>query len=541
VRWWGWGRDEDAIELPPAALELLRAELGLDGDGRGERVAIDRVKLPESQLGGARLRALEAAVGDGAITVGREERIAHSAGRSYPDLLRLRSGDASRAPDAVARPSSDGQVAAMLRLCAAHGIAVVPFGGGTSVVGGVEPERGSHSAVVSLDLSRMNDLHDVDERSLTATVDPGVFGPDLERRLGERGLTLGHFPQSFEYSTVGGWVATRSAGQASTGYGRIDEVVEAVRCIAPAGELATLDAPASAAGPSLRELVVGSEGTLGVIVATTLRVRPLPETRHYEAWSFETFASGAEALRELEQSGASPDVARLSDEEETRLTLALGSRGGVTEKLGRGYLRAFGHPDGCVAFTGFDGKPGDVSARRGRAAEILRAHGAVTLGTRPGRSWLRNRYSAPYLRDELMDRGVMVETLETATTWTNLPALYEAVRTALRSALGGRGTPPAVMCHISHLYPSGASLYFTFIARQDAGAELGQWRSAKRAACDAIVATGGTISHHHAVGTDHREWMTAEVGELGVEVLRAVKERVDPAGIMNPGKLLPGE
>jgi len=539
MRWWGWGRDEDAIELPTAAGELLRDELGLDGGERGERVAFDAVRVGESRLDDAQLRALGAAVGDVGLATDREARIAHSAGRSYPDLLRLRAGDATSAPDAIVSPSTSEQVAAVLSACSQHGIAVTPFGGGTSVVGGVDADRGAHSAAISLDLGRLSETCDVDERSLTATVAPGIFGPDLERRLGECGVTLGHFPQSFEYSTVGGWVATRSAGQASTGYGRIDELVEAVRCVTPTGELATLDAPASAAGPSLRDLVVGSEGTLGVITSATLRVRPRPQTRHYEAWSFESFGAGVEAMRALEQSGASPDVGRVSDEEETRLTMALGSRGGVGEKLGRGYLRAFGHPRGCIAFTGFEGLPDRVSARRGRAAELLRAHGAVPLGTRPGRSWLRNRFSAPYLRDELMDRGVMVETLETATTWTNLTVLYEAVRTALSNALSERGTPPAVMCHVSHLYSSGASLYFTFIARQERGAELEQWRTAKRAACDAIVAAGGTISHHHAVGTDHREWMTAEVGELGVEVLRAVKEHVDPAGIMNPGKLLP--
>jgi len=539
VRWWGWGRDEDAIELPPPAIELLRDELGLEGGERGERVPLEQVDLPAAQIGGDRRRALVAAVGEDGVVDDRNARVTHSAGRSYPDLLRLRSGAIGSAPDAVVLPSTREQVTEILRLCGAHGIAVVPFGGGTSVVGGVNADRGDHGAVVSLDLSRLAALRDVDERSLTATVDPGVFGPELERQLGARGITLGHYPQSFEYSTVGGWVAARSAGQASTGYGRIDELVEAVRCATPAGELATLDAPASAAGPSLRELVVGSEGTLGVITSATLRVRPLPEARRYEAWSFEGFDAGVEAFRLMEQSGASPDVGRLSDEDETRLTMALGSRGGLAERIGRTYLRVFGHEHGCIAFTGFEGTPDDVGARRGRAAEILRAGGAVSLGTRPGRSWLRNRFSAPYLRDELMDRGVMVETLETATTWSNLGTLYDAVGGALRATLAERGTQPAVMCHVSHLYRSGASLYFTFIARQERGAELEQWRAAKRAACDAIVAAGGTITHHHAVGADHREWLPAEVGGLGVEVLRAVKERVDPAGIMNPGKLLP--
>jgi len=307
----------------------------------------------------------------------------------------------------------------------------------------------------------------------------------------------------------------------------------------PAGPMATRDVPATAAGPSLRELIVGSEGVLGVITAATLRVRPLPEYRHYEGWSFKTFAEGAEAFRAMEQAGASPDVARLSDEEETRLSKALGASGSLAEKAGRRYLALRGHEEACLAFTGFEGTADDVARRRGRAAEMLRASGGLSLGERPGASWLRGRFAAPYLRDDLLDRGVIVETLETASTWTNLPGLYAAIGGALREALTERGTPPLVMCHLSHLYRSGASLYFTYIARQEDGAELDQWRAAKRAASDAIVANGGTITHHHAVGADHAPWMQAEVGALGLDVLRAVKERLDPAGIMNPGKLLP--
>jgi alkyldihydroxyacetonephosphate synthase len=539
MRWWGWGRDEDAIELPDGAAALLHDELGLTGKERGERVELADVRVPAARLSEGQRRALADVVGPDAVLATHEARVTRAAGRGYPDLVRLRSGDASEAPDAVVMPSRPEEVGPLLAACAARGVAVVPFGGGTSVVGGVAAERGRHSACISLDLRRVATVRSIDRRSLTATVDPGILGPELERQLGAQGLTLGHFPQSFEYSTVGGWVATRSAGQASTGYGRIDELVEAVRCVTPAGELSTLDAPASAAGPSLRELIVGSEGTLGVITSATLRVREAPRVHHYEGWSFETFDAGVEALRALEQAGASPDVARLSDEEETRLNMALGSSGRLSDRLGRTYLRVFGHPEGCIAFTGFEGSGDRVAARRGRAAEILRAHGAVTLGTRPGGSWLRNRFAAPYLRDDLLDRGVMVETLETATTWTNLRALYDAVGGALRASLAERGTPPAVMCHVSHVYPSGASLYFTFIARQEAGAEIEQWRAAKHAASDAIAAAGGTITHHHAVGRDHRDWMAAEVGDLGLDVLRAVKERVDPAGIMNPGKLLP--
>jgi alkyldihydroxyacetonephosphate synthase len=538
MRWWGWGEDGHAVPLPPAAETLLSDELGADPELRRAPVPIEQVSVPDGRLPAPARERLAMAVGAEHVRDDREARISHAVGRSYPDLVRIRSGDASSAPDAVVLPGSAEQVAAVLAACAEHRVAVVPFGGGTSVVGGVEPVRDGMAAVISLDLTRLASAVEVDRTSLTARLDAGLLGPDAERRLREQGVTLGHFPQSFEYSTVGGWVATRSAGQASTGYGRIDKLVEAVRCVTPAGELGTRAVPASAAGPSLRELVVGSEGTLGVICEATVRVRPAPVARRYEGWSFSSFAEGCDAFRVMEQAGASADVSRLSDEAETRLSMALGSSGSRIEKLGRRYLRLRGHEGGCLAILGFEGHEEELEERRRRTGALLRAGGGVALGHRPGDAWLRSRYAGPYLRDELLDRGVLAETLETATGWATLGALHHTIAEALRAALTGRGTPPLVMCHVSHLYPSGASLYFTFLARQEEDA-LAQWRAAKTAASKAILAGGGTITHHHAVGRDHRQWMRAEVGEVGLDLLRAAKERLDPAGIMNPGKLLP--
>ncbi len=538
MRWWGWGEDSEAIRLADPAAAVLRSELGLTEGAGASPVSLEDVRLPEPALDEDARDALAHAVGEEHVRDDRLSRITHAAGKSYPDLVRLRAGDAAHAPDAVVEAGSDAEVESVLAACSRAGVAVIPFGGGTSVVGGVAALRGPHAAAISLDLTRMQDVLDVDQVSLTASLEPGILGPALERRLGSDGLTLGHFPQSFEFSTVGGWVATRSSGQASTGYGRIDELVESVSCVTPAGNLATRDVPATAAGPSLKELIVGSEGVLGVITAATLRVRPLPEVRHYEGWSFSSFDEGVEAYRVMEQAGASPDVARLSDEQETRLSKALASSGSGVERLADSYLRLRGHQGGCLAFTGYEGSADDVARRRKRSAGLLRAAGAISLGQRPGRSWLKGRFSAPYLRDDMLGLGAMVETLETATTWSNLHGLYGAVRAALTEALASRGTPPLVICHVSHLYRSGASLYFTFLARQERGAELDQWRAAKRAAGDAILANGGTITHHHAVGTDHAPWMTREVGDLGIDVLRAVKERLDPRGVMNPGKLL---
>ncbi|MDP9188131.1 MAG: FAD-binding oxidoreductase, partial [Actinomycetota bacterium] len=391
-------------------------------------------------------------------------------------------------------------------------------------------------AVISLDLANLRGV-ELDRTSLTARLGPGLRGPEAEAALGELGHTIGHFPQSFEQATIGGFAATRSAGQASSGYGRFDELVTAVELTAPAGVLRTLETPHTAAGPALRELVLGSEGTLGVITEVSCRVRPTPAERHYEGWIAPDWVAGREIIRELAQHDQEPDVLRLSDEEETRVSLQLSGAEGLRKRALDAYVALRRRSGGCLMICGWEGEREAVRRRRSLGQRRLRAAGAIPLGSAAGRSWERSRFEGPYLRDELLGMGVFVETLETSHTWSRLDELYRAVGDALRDSLGRRSI---VICHLSHAYPDGASLYFTFLARSRQGEEIEQWRSAKRAACDAIVAAGATITHHHAVGRDHAPYMAAEIGELGVETLRAVKDRLDPAGIMNPGKLLPG-
>jgi alkyldihydroxyacetonephosphate synthase len=537
-RWSGWGERPAGTALPPGAEALLRGELGIDGAVATPAVPLEAVSLPDPALSSAVEARLAGIVGEEGVRTDREERVLRAAGKSYPDLFRQRTGDCSTAPDAVVLPRSAAEVADVLAVCAAEGVAIVPFGGGTSVVGGVEPLRGTFGAVVSLDLEHLDQIVDVDTRSLTASIQSGMRLPAAEAALNAQGLTLGHFPQSYEFATVGGCVATRSAGQASTGYGRIEDMVLGVRCIAPSGDLVLRSVPATAAGPDLREVVVGSEGTLGVIVETELRIRPEPAERRYEGFFFHSFEEGAEAFRALAQGGATPDVARLSDEAETRTSLAMAARHGLQARLGDALLRRRGYAEGCLAICGWEGGAKEVRRRRGRAVRIMRSHGAMGVGQSAGASWVRSRYAAPYLRDELLDRGVLVETLETAATWAALPSLYAAVQDGLRGALTASGDRALVMCHISHLYRAGASLYFTFFAPAHPGQELDQWRAAKTAASDAIIDAGGTITHHHAIGHDHVPWLAREVGETGVAALRALKAELDPAGVMNPGKLI---
>jgi alkyldihydroxyacetonephosphate synthase len=532
-KWWGWGDPEKRVPLSEAALAMLRSEIGPGSPG--ERVELDEVGMPAPR---PLPEAISEALKPASVLVAHEQRLRRAAGKGYPDLVRLRSGRLGAAPDAVVMPGTGAQVAALLDICSREGVAVVPFGGGTSVVGGVDPIAGEHDRVVALDLRRMRGV-DVDPVALTATLGPGLRGPEAEDALRSQGLTLGHFPQSFEYATIGGFAATRSAGQASSGYGRFDELVTALAMIAPAGELRTLATPHSAAGPSLRELVLGSEGVLGAITEVTVRVRPAPEARRYEAWIAADFAAGRDLLRSLAQGDALPDVARLSDEAETRVTLGLSGASGVRRGLLGAYLRLRRRRRGCLVICGWEGERESVERRRALSGRRLRAGGAAALGGAPGRAWERSRFEGPYLRDELMEHGYLIETLETAHTWSRLESLYEAVRGALEAALRDQGTPGIVMCHVSHVYRDGASLYFTALAPSRRDDEIEQWRAVKTAACEAIVAAGGTITHHHAVGRDHAPYMQAEVGETGLEALRALKARLDPAGIMNPGKLLP--
>jgi alkyldihydroxyacetonephosphate synthase len=525
---WGWGEPGAGPSLPPHAEALLREELGIDGGVVSQPVALEDVRLAPSRLpDGLRERLTEVAE----VRDDREARVLRSRGKSYLDLLALRTGDGSCAPDAVVAPGDAAQVAAVLRECAQEGVPVVPFGGGTSVVGGL----GGEPPYVSLDLGRMDRVLSVDPRSRIAVFEPGIRLPEADAALRPYGLALGHVPQSYEWATVGGCAATRSAGQTSTGHGRIDRQVVAVECVTPAGSLATLDAPASAAGPALRELVLGSEGALGVITRVALRVQPRIEAS-YDGWSVGSFLEGAEMLRELVQGGIAPDIARLSDEAETALSVALAASEAVTSASGgsvgvRGVVARGSGSMGrrllggrCLLVCGWQGAHGRTAAAR----KLVRA-GALPLGPKPGHAWEKSRFAGPHLRDDLLDRGMLVETLETATTWSNVERLYRAVLGALPGVHAG--------CHMSHLYASGASLYFTVLGRQEPD-PVAQWRSLKDAATRAIVAAGGTLTHHHAIGRDHAPYLGDEVGEFGLELLRALKSRCDPAGIMNPGKLL---
>jgi alkyldihydroxyacetonephosphate synthase len=519
MHWSRWGDPAQAGPLPETARALVDAFLGTT-----DTPAVDPGEVRLSAPLAAELVAeLVEIVGAGHVLVDHDTRLLRTRGKSTPDLLKLRHGDGSDSPDAVVRPGSHDEVAAVIAWCVRRHVALVPFGGGTSVVGGLAARREGFAGVVSLDLLRFDKLLEVDHESMTALLEPGLRGPRAEALLAAEGLTLGHFPQSFEYASIGGFAVTRSSGQSSAGYGRFDSLVVGLRVATPQGTLELGNSPANAAGPDLRELVMGSEGAFGVVTAVRVRVRHLPAVKVYDAWQFASFAEGAAAMRTLAQAGLLPTVIRLSDESETAINLARPSEVGG-ESSG-----------GCMMISGYEGTPEAVEARRTACSALLDGLGGTNLGPEAGQAWAEGRYHGPYLRDSLLDVGVLVETLETVTFWSNLDHVYQAVKAALTTALG---ESTLVLCHISHVYETGASLYFTVATRQSDD-PVAQWVAAKAAASDAIVHSGASITHHHAVGQDHKPWLAEEIGPVGVMILRAVKDRLDPTGVLNPGILIP--
>lgn len=539
----GWGFEGEVFPPSDELLAWLRQRLG-------ELPSEDGASFPAFDPGRFRpppARSLPDSLGGSGAPLSTEplDRLAHARGQGLTDLVRLRSGTVPALPDAVLRPGDDGETEAVLRAAAREGVRVIPWGGGTSVTGGVNVLPGDAS-VVSLDLGRLAGLDDLDEVSGLATLGAGTPGPALEAALAGHGFTLGHFPQSFELSTLGGWAATRASGQESLSYGGIQELVAGLDLVAPAGRLRLPAGPASAAGPDLRHLVLGSEGRLGVITRATVRVRRRPERLHVTGTLVPGWGEGIEAARKLLQEGVPLTLLRLSDEPETEVALAvgLGGRSGMVAPLVKGYLRLRGiRGSGCMLLTGAAGSLPRVEETLERAAAVVKRHGGVPLGASPGRHWLADRFRHPYLRDALLDRGIATDTLETAAPWSRLPGLAREVRRALEEALATEEEAVAVLCHVSHPYRDGSSLYFTVFFRcpADPEAAVERWATLKRSATRAIVEGGGTLSHHHGVGSWHAPWYGDEVGAAGRDLVAAAAATLDPAGVLNPHVLLDPE
>jgi alkyldihydroxyacetonephosphate synthase len=527
-RWNGWGDDQTDYQLPESASRYLESLVGpgcppqdaLFSDVLG---AVPPSRLPDHAL----------------ITKDPQQRLRHARGQSLPDLIALRSGQIGVFPDGAAFPSTAQEVSQLLAYAQETGSRLIPYGGGTSVLGHINPLAGDAPVLVA-DMSRMNQLVRLDEDSQVAVFGAGIAGPDLEAHLRARGFTLGHFPQSFELSTLGGWIATRSSGQQSLRYGRIEKLFAGGRLVSPAGVLDLPPFPASAAGPDLRELVLGSEGRMGILTEAAVRISRLPESESFHGIFFPDFESGMAAARRIMQDALPLSMLRLSTPSETATTLALAGHENLIGLLeGLLSIRGLG-AEKCLLLAGFTGKSGLVRQVRHELLDIVKAYGGVHVGRSFGEQWQKSRFRTPYLRNTLWEKGYAVDTLETAVAWSQVPQTIDAIEGALYTALADSSERVHVFTHLSHLYPYGSSIYTTYLFRlgMDAQESLHRWRSLKRAASLAVVGMGGTISHQHGVGLDHKEYLVAEKGRLGVNALSSLFKQFDPEGLMNPGKLV---
>lgn len=547
MKWWGWGNENAEFNAcaHPGFWPYARAVLEVDReDFSTPQWNLAALELPEPCVDERFLARLHSFLAPTQICDQARERVIHAYGKGFRDLFRLRRGVATGAPDLVVYPESERDVSLTLCAAAERGVVVIPFGGGSNISGCLERMQ-ARRMTVSLDMRRLRRVLAVDTQSCTARIEAGVFGPDLEQQLGEHGVTLGHFPDSFLHSTLGGWIATRSAGMQSDRYGKIEDMVLALRMVTSEGVMATRAVPKSSNGIDVNHLCIGSEGTLGVITEATMRVHLRPELRVVRGFMFPEFQAGIEAMHECVKQECMPAMVRLNDPDKTALSLAFRPPASGFSKavssLFKDYLRVrgFALPRACLMLTAFEGRQTRVNRQLRQVQSIYRRFGAIGMGATAGKSFEATKYDFPHIRDFLLDRDITTDVSETSTVWSNILPLYQATMANIRASIAESRVPPWAGCHISHTYQSGASVYFTFGFKQQPEQEMEQYLRVKRAAQQSFIDHGATLSHHHAVGTEHLPWLAADISPLGVKAIAAIKRGLDPNNIMNPGRLQP--
>jgi alkyldihydroxyacetonephosphate synthase len=546
MKWWGWGVDGVAFhhQDKPAFAPFVKMAVGIDVDSPATApTSFEDVTVPESRADAEFVTELQGIVGAQNATVDAMERVVHTFGKSIRDLIRVRSGHLDRTPDVVVYPADEAEVQRVVDAAVAMDAVIIPFGGGSNIVGSLEPHAAESRTVISLDLGRLNRVLDIDEVSGLARIEAGALGPDLEAQLTAKGWTLGHFPDSFTHSTLGGWVATRSSGMQSDKYGDIADIARGLRVVRPDGTLVIRAIPSASTGPSVREMIVGSEGRLGVITEVTVQVHRIPARREILAYLFPNWKAGLEAMRQISESDATPTVTRVSDARETGFSFATAkeSRGVsklVTQGLQR-YLKARGWAidQMCLSFIGYEGSASHVARQKKLVGAIVRKHGGIGVGKGPGILYDQKKFDTPYLRDFLLDRGAAADVSETAAPWSKLLGLYEHAIESANRAYEEIGVKGWIMAHLSHSYHTGACLYFTFAFAHDDD-PLKQYDIVKSAIQQAFIDSGATISHHHGVGLEHAPWLEQDISAGGVAVMQGLFDSADPTGTFNPGKII---
>jgi alkyldihydroxyacetonephosphate synthase len=546
MKWWGWGKEGVGFhfEDKPNFAPFVKKAVGLDlltSDAQG---AIDFASLstPKSKATKVLVTALSKIAGPENVSTDDELRVVHTYGKSIRDLLRIRASAIQRAVDVVVYPADESQVQAIVDLAAEKNLVLIPFGGGSNIAGSLEPIAGEKRIVISLDLGLLSKVIEIDEGSGLARIEAGAQGPDIEEQLNARGWTMGHFPDSFTHSTVGGWVATRSSGMQSDKYGDIADIARGMRLVRPGVATTVLrPLPSSSTGPSVREMILGSEGRLGVITEVTVNVHRTPEVREINGYLFPNWEAGIAAMHDISESDAKPIVTRVSDARESGFSFATGKekKGFDAQKVLMAVLKRRGWDlEGInLSFIGYEGSASHVAYEKKIVAKIVRKHGGIAVGKGPGVLYDQKKFDTPYLRDFLLDRGAAADVSETAAPWSKLNQMHDAVYAAANKAYDEIGIKGWIMSHLSHSYHSGACLYFTFafVYRDDAIAE---YDVVKKAIQQAFIDNGGTLSHHHGVGVEHAPWMEQDISTGGVALMQGLFDTADPGRNLNPGKVL---
>jgi alkyldihydroxyacetonephosphate synthase len=550
MKWWGWGIEGVSFhhENKPGFRPFVINAIDLDVSATPVApMSLEDLPIPAPMISGELLAELRDAVGSDNAVQDDLDRIVHTYGKSARDLLRIRAGDIPRVPDVVVYPGDEAEVQLLVDRAVAADAVLIPYGGGSNISGSLHAPADETRPVISVDLGRLNQLIDIDEDSGLARIQAGAQGPDLEEQLGARGWTLGHFPDSFTHSTLGGWVATRSSGMQSDKYGDISDIARGMRVVMPGKVLQIRPLPHTSTGPSVREMVLGSEGRLGVITEVTVQVHRIPEVRLILGYLFPSWEASLAAMHDISTSDAHPSITRVSDAKETAFSFATrkkSSRISISSLISKGLMkvlqrRGWRLDEVCLSFIGYEGGKAHVSRQKAIVKDIVGRHGGIGVGKGPGELYDQKKFDTPYIRDFLLDRGAIGDVSDTAAPWSKLLPLYTNVLAAAEKVYAHLGVAGWIMCHLSHSYHSGACLYFTFAFRHDGVDPLAQYEPLKNAIQQAFVDSGGTLSHHHAVGTEHAAWLELDISAPGVHMIDGLFTAMDPGRNFNPGKIIP--